>query len=137
MQKPILKMIEAWLFSPKVKLAMMSAFLVSIFLPLVSAQPVNTSNLTGILCGIKDAVMTVVFVVGLLLLVVGGSMYALAHIMPAQQKGALQGYGMGMIIGGVAGIILTLIAPFLINQLYGYYYGTTGTAASLNCGVNG
>ncbi len=134
MQKPILKIIEAWLFSPKVKLVMTSAFLASIFLPLVSAQVVNTSSLTNILCGVKDAVMTVVFVVGLLLLVVGGSMYALAHIMPAQQKGALQGYGMGMIIGGVAGIILTLIAPFLINQLYGYYYGGQG---SLNCGVNG
>ena len=37
--------------------------------------------------------------------------------MPAQSKGSIQGYGMSMIIGGVIGVIIAELAPYILGLL--------------------
>ncbi|MDE1833153.1 MAG: hypothetical protein KGH58_01920 [Candidatus Micrarchaeota archaeon] len=66
---------------------------------------------------ICNEIKTVVFVLGLALMILGGALYAGAHVMPGTTKGQIQGYGMGMLVGGIIGVIIALIAPFVLNQI--------------------
>jgi len=66
---------------------------------------------------ICTSIKTVVFILGLALMILGGALYAGAHVMPGATKGQIQGYGMGMLVGGVIGVIIALIAPFVLNQI--------------------
>jgi hypothetical protein len=79
----------------------------------------NTANLTNALCNVAKNVFSVIFVLGLMLMIIGAAMYASAHILPGQTKGSLQGYGMGMIIGGVVGVILALLANPILSVVIG------------------
>ncbi len=83
----------------------------------VAAQLGGASSVTNELCTIANDIHSVVFVLALVLLILGGILYAAAHIMPPQQRGGIQGYAFGMIIGGIIGVIIVLIAPWLINQV--------------------
>lgn len=74
-----------------------------------------------------NVVQTGIFVVGLLLMLIGGALYAASHILPGQTKGTLQGYAMGMIMGGVAGVIIAILAPYIFQVI-------TGTPASTYIG---
>ncbi len=95
----------------------------------------QATALTTALCGIITQVQEVIFFIALALMIIGGSLYAAAHMLPAQQRGALQGYGMGMIIGGVVGVILVLVAPYVLNMIL-TNSAASGSGVSLaNCGI--
>jgi hypothetical protein len=83
----------------------------------VSAQSFSQAS-SGI-CNIVNAVRGVIGVVSLLLFIIGGTLYAIAHFMPASgnMRGNLQGWSIGMVIGGMVGLILVLIAPSLLNLI--------------------
>jgi hypothetical protein len=53
-------------------------------------------------------------VLGLTLLVLGAALYAGGNIAPGNLKGTIQGYGMGMIVGGIVGVILAMLAPWVL-----------------------
>jgi hypothetical protein len=86
------------------------------------------SSISSALCGIYSIVHAVIFVIGLVLIIIGGAMYAIAHLLPAPLKGSLQGYGIGMVVGGVVGIIISLSSGYIIGVLAS---GQTG--AIQNC----
>jgi hypothetical protein len=86
----------------------------------VSAQSTTSNTLatiSSVICPIYIAVNTGIFILGLTLMILGGALYAAAHIMPGQSKGSIQGYGMGMIIGGVIGVIIAELAPYILSLL--------------------
>ena len=90
------------------------------FLTLASASASASSLTTMIssdICPIYVAVNTGIFILGLTLMILGGALYAAAHIMPASSKGSMQGYGMGMIIGGVIGVAIAETAPYILGLL--------------------
>lgn len=100
------------------RLAVMLLTLTSL-VSLVGAQT-GTSN--GVVCaivGVFNAVHTTIFILGLLLMVLGGALYAGSHVMPGQSKGTVQGYGMGMIMGGIIGVIIALLAPWILTIITG------------------
>ena len=85
---------------------------------LASAQsPPNTIGIQNTLCSVVAGVQEVVGVIAILLFVLGGVMYAIAHMMPSagQLRGNLQGWSMGMIVGGIVGLILVLLAPGIVG----------------------
>ena len=91
---------------------------------LASAQPVssfNTAPVQQTLCNVISAVQEVVGVIAILLFVLGGVMYAIAHMMPSagQLRGNLQGWSMGMIVGGIVGLILVILAPGIVGFIVG------------------
>lgn len=69
---------------------------------------------------ICSEIKTVVFVLGLALMILGGALYAGAHVMPGTTKGQIQGYGMGMLVGGIIGVIIALMAPFILKQIISF-----------------
>ena len=79
----------------------------------------QTEAITLPLCGIYNTVHSVVFLLGIVLIILGGALYAGAHIMPSQSKGAVQGYGMGFIMGGIIGVIIAVLAPYIIGLVSG------------------
>ncbi|MCL5404974.1 MAG: hypothetical protein M1125_04040 [Candidatus Marsarchaeota archaeon] len=83
------------------------------------AAPNAFATITSVICPIYSAISIGIFILGLALIVLGGALYAAAHIMPGQSKGSIQGYGMGMVVGGVIGVIIAELAPFILAILTG------------------
>ncbi len=84
-----------------------------------AAQSTGTNSAICTIYTIYNDVITIIYVLGLMLMILGGALYAGANLLPGNVKGQLQGYGMGMIIGGVIGIIIALLAPFIIQAFTG------------------
>ncbi len=83
----------------------------------------STAGSNSVLCSIVQVYQTVstaIFVIGLMLMILGGALYAGSHLMPGSSKGTMQGYGMGMVLGGVVGIIIAVLAPYILTVLTGY-----------------
>ena len=97
----------------------MSLLLMSGLFASVTFSQSFTSSVTTTLCKLFNTVHEVIFILGLTLMVVGAALYAGANVMPAAQKGQMQGYGMGMIFGGVIGVIIALAAPFILTIITG------------------
>ena len=93
--------------------------------PTLAAKPTTTIPLSGssnTICSIisiYQTVSTAIFVIGLMLMILGGALYAGSHLMPGSSKGTMQGYGMGMVLGGVIGIVIAVLAPFILSVLTG------------------
>ncbi|MEM3199116.1 MAG: hypothetical protein QXD11_00005, partial [Candidatus Micrarchaeaceae archaeon] len=99
-----------------------AAFSVVSMLSYSQASPIGNNiaaSVSTTICPIYTAVQNTILVVGLILLVLGGALYGGAHILPGQQKGSLQGYGLGMITGGVVGVILALSASTILALVTG------------------
>ena len=108
----------------KLKLVAYLAMLVGVFssvaLPSVSAQPsLASSSLTSTLCSVIAVIATVIGVIAIFMFVLGGILYSFAHFLPAagNLKGSMQGWGMGMLMGGIVMLILYLLAPFVVGKI--------------------
>jgi hypothetical protein len=103
----------------KIRIAITALLLANLIAPLY-AQTLTT--LTSQLCNIIVGVRTVIGVIALVMFLLGGILYAVGHFMPAagNVKASMQGWAMGMILGGVIGVILVLVAPFLVGILLSF-----------------
>lgn len=99
---------------------LLSAMMITTFLgiSMVPAQAITT--VSSSLCLIYNTVKGAIFLLGLVLILVGGALYAGAHIAPGNTKGTIQGYGMGFIMGGIIGVIIAVLAPFILQLITGY-----------------
>ena len=106
----------------------------------IFAAPSSATTPTGanaVLCDVLNVYTTVdtaIFIVGLMLMLLGGALYAGAHIMPGQSKGTLQGYGMGMILGGVIGVIIAVLLPYIFSIITGQPVNSIVSAATATAG---
>jgi hypothetical protein len=102
---------------------MLSLITLVSFISIAGSQGISSSQISGpissIACAIYWGLHTVVFIVGLALAMLGAIIYAISHIAGGQLKGSLQGYGIGMITGGIAGIIIAELAPFILGAIVG------------------
>ena len=90
---------------------------------LSAASTTPTSTLvSSSLCGIIQSIQAVVGILALALFILGGALYAGAHMLPAagNLKGNLQGWSLGMIVGGIVGLIIVIIAPSLVGIIAGF-----------------
>jgi hypothetical protein len=98
---------------------LVSLILVSQISSLAFAQA--ASLLSSVFQSIVTIVQTIIGVFAIALFMIGGILYAAAHFMPAagQIRANMQGWAMGMILGAIVGLILVLIAPYLVNFIHG------------------
>ena len=80
----------------------------------VNPSNVSLNQVTAALCNVYTIINSVLFILALVVMLIGGTLYAGSHVLPGSARGPLQGYGMGMILGGVvAAIIATAAGPIL------------------------
>jgi cation transporter-like permease len=103
------------------KMLLLAAMFAGVVLASAQASTFNTAPVQQTLCNVISAVQEVVGVIAILLFVLGGVMYAIAHMMPSagQLRGNLQGWSMGMIVGGIVGLILVILAPGIVSFIIG------------------
>lgn len=102
----------------------------------VGAQQAASEAISSAICGIFNTIKTAIFIFALMLIVLGASLYAGSNLMTSQVKGTMQGYGMGMIVGGIVGIVIVLAAPYILTTIINIGGGTvlsTGQTASTAC----
>ena len=104
----------------RIRIAITALLLANLVAPLFAQSTIAT--LTSQLCNIIIGVRTVIGVIALVMFLLGGILYAVGHFMPAagNVKASMQGWAMGMILGGVIGVILVLVAPFLVGLLLSF-----------------
>jgi hypothetical protein len=123
-------------------LGFLTTFLtVIMFSAITNGLSINTGNLLGtgasgtliqVFCNIYNTISTFIFILALMLMVLGGAIYAGAHLLPAQSRGQFQGYAMGMVIGGVIGVIIVIAAPYIIGVLESVQAGNGGILGAAN-----
>jgi len=103
---------------------------------LIGANFAANTTLTGItalsstFCALVSTVRSIIALFAVVLFLIGGVLYAVAHFLPSagQLKGSLQGWALGMILGGIVGVILVIIAQPLVNMIAGF-----GNVVSVSC----
>lgn len=93
-----------------------------LFATIAATQTTGTGTSAGAgaasaICNIFNTVRNLIFLLGITLVILGAAVYAAANIMPSQSKGGFQGYGMGMIIGGIIGVVIAVAAPYILNLI--------------------
>ncbi len=111
-----------------VSLLMVSGLLAA-FTVSATGQGAISGNVIKTTCSLYATVHTVIFVVGLVLIIIGAALYAGAQVLPGNLKGSAQGYGMGMAVGGIVGVLLALAAPFILQSVTGNSTATATCAA--------
>ncbi len=81
------------------------------------ASAPGSAQMSSVLCAFYSTIMNVIFILAVLLMVLGGALYAGSTIMPAQLKGQLQGYAYGMLMGGVVGLVIVLAGPRILTMI--------------------
>ncbi|MEM3791501.1 MAG: hypothetical protein QXL16_02120 [Candidatus Micrarchaeaceae archaeon] len=119
----------------KISLVIATAFLaLSTMAQIALAQtPAQVTNLTSILCSIVADVRLTVGILAIVLFVIGGILYAASHFMPASGniRSGFQGWGMAMILGGIIGLILVIIAPFIVAKVASF--ASSSASIATNC----
>ncbi len=118
MKKNLTYKLLAASMSNKLRIGLAMLAVLTFLVTPVMAQAQPNSVICSIITLYQD-VAAAIFVIGLMLMILGGALYAGAHLMPSQQRGSLQGYGMGMVLGGVIGIIIAVLAPFILQVITG------------------
>lgn len=100
---------------------LLSLALVAVFgAALVSAGTTTsiTATVTAIttaLCGIRSLIIGIVPTISLILILLAGLAYAAGQAFGAETKAKAQGWAMSMLVGGIIGILLVIIAPFVVD----------------------
>ncbi len=92
----------------------------TLVMPLTADSTNSVTNaLTSQLCGIVGSVRTIVGVLALTLFLIGGVLFAVSHFLPTnlEFKKSLTVWSQGMIIGGLIGLIIVLIAQPIISLI--------------------
>ncbi|MDE1868400.1 MAG: hypothetical protein KGH60_00305 [Candidatus Micrarchaeota archaeon] len=82
-----------------------------------SSSSGGVTQVNSSICTIYNDIHSAIFILGLALMILGGALYAGGHVVPGTTKGQIQGYGMGMLMGGVIGIIIALLSPYILGLL--------------------
>ena len=81
----------------------------------LSPPSVSLSPVTNAICSVYTVVNTVLFILALVIMLIGGTLYAGSHILPGQSRGVVQGYAMGMVLGGLIASVIAVVAPWVLS----------------------
>lgn len=83
----------------------------------VSSNPYKSNTLEYTLCSVANTIRELIVVTALFMFIFGAMLYAVSHFLPSagNLKGSSQAWAIGMMIGGIIGIILIAVAPFIVN----------------------
>ena len=88
---------------------------------LLSALGAQTNSAVSVLsvtlCGFVTGVRNIVGALAIALFLIGGVMYAIAHFLPTslEYRKSLIGWSQAMIVGGIIGLVVVLLAQPLVS----------------------
>jgi len=91
----------------------------------VAAQTASgtASTISSALCDIQNLIKGVLPTLALIMFFLAAVAYAAGQAFGAEMKAKAQGWAMSLIVGGMVGIILAVIAPFIVNVFAGMMGG--------------
>jgi len=94
----------------------------SIMVSVVGAQSTASQILISTFCGIVSTVRAVVGILAIALFLLGGALYAISHFLPTtlEFKKTMGAWATGMIIGGVIGVLLAILAQPIVSYIAGF-----------------
>jgi hypothetical protein len=95
----------------------------------VKSDAVSTISVT--LCGLVNGVRAIVGALAITLFLMGGALYSIANMLPTSldYRKNLIGWAQAMIIGGLIGFIVVILAQPIVN-LFGTIGGGLGSGAT-------
>ena len=80
------------------------------------------ASLTAVLCSFVTGIQNIIGIIALSLFLVGGAMYALVHFIPTSVdfRKSMQGWSSALIIGGLVGLIVVILAVPIVNMIGGF-----------------
>lgn len=80
------------------------------------------SSLSVTLCGIVAGIQLFIGILAIALFLIGGVLYAVAHFIPTSVdfRKSMQTWATAMIIGGIIGLIVVIIAQPLVTLIGGF-----------------
>jgi len=85
-----------------------------------------SSNITSQLCNIKSLINAIIPTVALIMFLLAGLIYAAGQTFGAEMKAKSQGWAMSLLVGGIIGIVIAVMAPWLVNLFIGMQGDTGG-----------
>lgn len=86
------------------------------------------SSISSQLCNIKNLIVGIIPTIALIMFLLAGLVYAAGQTFGAEMKAKAQGWAMSLLVGGIIGMVLAVIAPLLVNtfmNMGGGMYGGT------------
>jgi len=107
----------------------------SMFSTVMAATGNITPALTSELCGIVGAVQTIVGILALTLFLIGGVLFAVSHFLPTNMefKKSMTAWSQGMIVGGLIGLVIVLIAGPIIGLITNIGQSAGGSVVTVTC----
>jgi len=89
----------------------------------------TTSTITSALCGINSMIKAILPTIALAMFLLAGLAYAAGQAFGAETKGRAQNWAMSLLVGGIIGLVLAILAPTIV----GFFAGTATGLGSLPC----
>ena len=88
-----------------------------------------SSGISKQLCQLKQLILGIIPTIALIMFLLAGLVYAAGQTFGAEMKAKAQGWAMSLLVGGIVGIIIAVIAPLLVDTFVGMSGGSMGAAA--------
>jgi hypothetical protein len=82
-------------------------------------QQQTPSELSSALCTAVKTIKASVTIIAVAMFVVGGLLYAIGNLLTGSMKQSAHGWAQSLLIGGIVGIILVILAQPLVNLIAG------------------
>lgn len=102
----------------KLKLLFASLLLAQLVFAASTSKLAN--NVNEQLVALVEMLRSIVPVIALGLFVFAGIVYAVGQVFDVQTRQKAQGWAMAMIVGGIIGVLIVIIAPSLVDFLLGF-----------------
>ncbi len=77
------------------------------------------ANIAAALCGFQTLVYTILPTLALIMFLFAGLAYAAGQVFGAEMRAKAQGWAMSLLVGGIIGIFIAVLAPILVDIFVG------------------
>ena len=104
---------------------------------LLSVASAQQSIISVTLCGFVNGIRGIIGILAIALFLIGGVLYAVSHFLPSSLdfKKSLTSWSTAMIVGGVIGLIIVILAQPIVSMIMGIGTAVPGgvSGVSISC----
>ena len=89
--------------------------LVCLSTPVFATTAQMATTIRNALCGFQTLVYTVLPTLALIMFLFAGLAYAASQVFGAEMRAKAQGWAMSLLVGGILGIFIAVLAPILVE----------------------